>query len=72
MKLKQWLKREKKTVADMANDLEITHCVARCWAVGDRMPTIENMQKIFAYTGGEVTPNDFYNINETEKELNHE
>ena len=67
MKLKDWLKIQKKSVADMANDLKIRHCVARCWVVGERMPTSDNMQMIFAYTDGEVTPNDFYNI-EIQKE----
>jgi len=72
MKLKEYLQTKKKSIADMARDFDVAHCVVRVWATGERMPTPENMQKIFAYTGGEVTPNDFYNIDETKKELNHE
>ena len=56
----------------MAKDFDVEHCVVRRWVFGECVPSPENMQKIFAYTGGKVAPNDFYNINENEKELNHE
>lgn len=71
-KLKEWLDGKKKRRADMARDFGVKHCVIRRWCAGENMPSPENMQKIFAYTGGEVTPNDFYNINELEKELTNE
>lgn len=72
MKLQEYLEHKKKKIADMARDFGVAHCVVRVWVTGERIPTPENMQKIFAYTGGEVTPNDFFNINDNEKELNHE
>ena len=72
MKLQKFLQKKNKRPADMARDLGLKHCVVLRWVKGLRVPTPENMQKIFAYTGGEVTPNDFFNINDNEKELNHE
>lgn len=71
MKLQEYLETNNKTVADLARACEVKHTVALRWANGARIPSRENMQKIFAYTNGEVTPNDFYDINTTnEKELN--
>ena len=61
MQLTQWLEKENKRVADMARDLDIAHPVVLRWSNGSRIPTKENMQKIIAYTNGEVQPNDFYN-----------
>lgn len=64
MKLKDWLNKESKTVADMARDLKVEHPVARAWVVGQKIPRPETMAKIVAYTKGEVTANDFYGIEE--------
>ena len=64
MKLKAYLQKNNKRAADMARALNIKHSVVLRWVKGLRVPTVENMQKIFAYTNGEVTPNDFYDINE--------
>lgn len=61
-KFKQWIEKNNKTVADVARDLELTHCVVRTWVEGIRIPTKDNMQKIIAYTKGEVQPNDFYEV----------
>lgn len=64
MKLKKYLEKENKTVADMSRDLNIVHSVILRWANGERTPSSENMAKIVAYTKGEVTANDFYGIEE--------
>lgn len=64
MKLSEFIKCKEISVADMARDLNKQHCVVRRWVIGTKIPTAENMQKIIAYTGGEVTPNDFFNIDE--------
>lgn len=68
MKLKKYLEKENKTVADMSRDLNIVHSVILRWANGERMPSAENMAKIVAYTKGEVTANDFYGIEESQFE----
>lgn len=62
MKLQEYLKHKKKKIADMSRDFGVTHCVVRVWVTGERIPSLENMQKIFEYTNGAVTPNDFFNI----------
>ena len=67
MKLQTYLKKHNKRTADMARDFCLKHCIVRRWVKGLCVPTVENMQKIFAYTNGEVTPNDFYDINEKEE-----
>lgn len=66
MKLQEFLQKKNKRPADMARDLKLKHSVVLRWVKGLRVPTPENMQKIFAYTNGAVTPNDFFNINEDE------
>ena len=71
MQLAEYLEKKKQRISTLARALDVRHCVARWWVVGAAIPSKENMQKIFVYTNGEVTPNDFYNINITnEKELN--
>lgn len=68
MKLKEYLKKKHKTVADMARDLGIIHSVVLRWFNDERIPSLENMAKIVAYTKGEVTANDFYGIEEKKSE----
>ena len=72
MQLSSYLEQNNLRPADLARELDVVHCVARRWVVGEVIPSKEYMQKIFAYTNGAVTPNDFYNINDNEKELNYE
>lgn len=64
MTLTEWLKKEHKRVADMARDMKLSHPVVLRWSNGSRIPTKENMQKIIAYTNGEVQPNDFYEVSD--------
>ncbi|MBQ8465314.1 MAG: hypothetical protein IJ545_04815 [Alphaproteobacteria bacterium] len=72
-KLQDWLDNNDKTVADMARFCDVKHTVALRWANGARIPSRENMQKIYEYTGGAVDANSFYNINSANrKELNNE
>ena len=51
-------------MAVMARDLELEHPVVRAWVIGLKIPRPETMAKIVAYTKGEVTANDFYDIEE--------
>ena len=64
MKLKDWLSKENKIIADMARDLNLTHTAVRYWVEGLRCPRPYQMQKIVTYTKGEVTANDFYGVEE--------
>lgn len=72
IKLRQFLEESGQSVADMARALCVKHTVALRWANGCRVPSKENMQKIYEWSGGQVEPNDFYNINDKEKESNYE
>lgn len=72
MKLQKFLDEKQQTVADLARALSVKHTVALRWANGARVPSKENMQKIYEWSGGQVEPNDFYNINETEIEKDNE
>lgn len=70
MKLKDWLKEEKKTVADMARDLGLAHTIVLRWYKNVRIPSAENMLKITIYTQGKVTANDFYyGVNNDKKNI---
>lgn len=70
IKLQEYLNETQQTVAILARALDVQHTVALRWANGTRIPSKENMQKIYEWSGGRVEPNDFYNINDIEKELN--
>lgn len=62
MKLKDWRKKENKNQDKVAEDLKVDQSSVCCWEQGKKLPDKENMQKIVAYTNGEVQPNDFYEV----------
>lgn len=62
MTLQEYLAKNNKKVSDLAGDLNLQHTVVLRWVKGKRYPRPESMQKIFEYTNGAVTPNDFFNI----------
>lgn len=68
MTLQKYLEQTNKRVADLARDFNVVHCVARRWVNGEVMPSRQTIEKIYEWSGGQVEPNDFYNINETEKD----
>lgn len=70
--LQTYLEKNNKRVADLARYLDVRHCVARRWVLGEAIPNKETVQKIYEWSGGQVEPNDFYNINETETEKDNE
>lgn len=61
MKLEEYRKKINKTQTELAKDLGVNQSNIAMWENGDRIPRAEAMQKIIAYTNGEVQPNDFYN-----------
>lgn len=64
MKLQEYRKKENKTQQELARELETTQAIYQKWESGETIPRIESMQKIIAYTKGEVTANDFYGVEE--------
>ena len=69
MKLQEYRKKENKTQQDIANDLGVFQSVIQKWESGETIPRPESMQKIIAYTKGEVTANDFYGVNNDKKNI---
>lgn len=64
MYLREYLISENKSEKTAAFELDVPQPVLNRWITGARIPRQENMQKIIAYTGGLVTPNDFYKMDE--------
>lgn len=61
-KFHKWILNHKKNIAEVARDFGVKHGVVRRWALGLAVPRADAMQKIIAYTNGEVQPNDFYEV----------
>lgn len=64
MKLAEWRKRERKSQVELASDLG---CSQPFISQIERartpiVPGPEIMERIFALTGGDVEPNDFYDV----------
>lgn len=64
MKLKKFLDKENISIQQMATDLDLPYEYIRRYANENKVPRSETMAKIVAYTKGEVTANDFYDIEE--------
>ena len=62
MNLFEWRKNNKKTQEEIASDLGVNQSIYQKWEKGETIPRSDNMQKIVAYTKGEVTANDFYDV----------
>lgn len=67
--LQEYLKYHNKRVADLARDFNVVHCVARRWVNGEVIPNRQTIEKIYEWSGRQVEPNDFFNINETETDI---
>ena len=62
MKLKIFLDTRHISIQQMANDLNLPYEYIRRYVNENKIPRPETMAKIIAYTKGEVTANDFYNV----------
>lgn len=64
MNLSDWLKLNKVSLTEFARRARIER-VQAVWkyAHGHAIPSRPNMMKIFEATSGQVTPNDFYDLN---------
>lgn len=60
MRFSEFLKINKITQETVAKDLNTSQATVSRWVRGDFIPRNNVMQKIIAYTNGEVQPNDFY------------
>jgi transcriptional regulator with XRE-family HTH domain len=62
MKLAVWLDRQGISVAEFGRRIGKPQPTAQRYAAGARIPEPETMTKIAEITGGEVMPNDFYDV----------
>ena len=62
MTFKEYLEENNITLNQAAEDLKMPYEYVRRYANEGTIPSKENMQKIVAYTGGKVQPNDFYGV----------
>lgn len=62
MKLTDFLRTEGMTVSDFARAISVSPQSVSRYAMNQRIPDREIMNRITAATKGQVTANDFYNI----------
>jgi hypothetical protein len=62
MKLADWLSEQKIGPAEFGRRIGYPQPTVHRYVNGERIPEPKAMEKIFAETGGAVTPNDFYSI----------
>lgn len=74
MKLLDWMKREQlddQQVADRLSALpdatDVSAGAVKKWKYGERIPRVDEMHGLFSVTAGEVTANDFYELDPTER-----
>lgn len=66
MKLDIWMKKKNVSREILAKHLGVTVQAVCYYVNGQKIPRPETMAKIVAYTKGEVTANDFYNVEKSE------
>lgn len=72
MRFGQYLHDNRISVADAAKALGMLHETVRRYARGERIPRNKAMAAIAEWTEGEVTADDFYEIDESKRRKNRE
>lgn len=60
MKLKEYLQKQNKNIHEAAQELNVHPNDVRRYAIGEIIPRAERVRKIYEWSGGLVTANDFY------------
>ncbi|MET4734779.1 hypothetical protein ABIE64_003518 [Thalassospira sp. MBR-102] len=60
MKLSEWLKATKTKKIEFAARIGVSPSMVTRLCDGSQMPNVETAHRVWAATGGAVTPNDFY------------
>ncbi|WP_430470050.1 hypothetical protein [Thalassospira lucentensis] len=60
MKLSEWLKATKTKKSVFADRIGVSPSTVTRLCDGSLMPNVETAHRVWAETGGAVTPNDFY------------
>lgn len=61
MKFKDYIAEHDLSYSDVGKAIGVSTAAAHRYATGKRIPQQETMQRIIEFSGGTVTPNDFYN-----------
>lgn len=64
MTLKEYLQKQNKNMHEAARELNFHPNDVRRYAIGEIIPRAERVKKIYEWSGGLVTANDFYFSNE--------
>lgn len=62
MQLRDWLERQGLSYTQFGSAISRSAEAVRRYANGERVPDRQTMQKIVQQTGGQVMPNDFYEV----------
>ena len=62
MKLAEYLKRNGLTHQDFGTKISVSQAAISRYVNGERFPDKEMQERIFVATGGDVTPNDFCDL----------
>jgi len=60
MKLSEFMKEERWTVALIAKELNVPEPTVVKWKYNEAIPRKQHVLQIYKFTKGKVTPNDFY------------
>lgn len=64
MKFNDFLKEEQLSIARFSKQLGLCPATVTKWKYEDVIPRKKDMLKIYEFTKGKVSPNDFYGINQ--------
>lgn len=64
MKLREYIKNNNFTIESFSDLCNVSYTTFIKWVYAKRIPSKNYMKIIYKKTNGEVTPNDFYNIDE--------
>ena len=70
MKFSEYLQTKKITQEEVAKALGVSQATVSRWIQEDFIPSKELMQKIVAFTNGDVQPNDFYGVEDVKEVQN--
>lgn len=71
MRFSDFIEESGKSRTEVANELGCSRQAVRRYVLGERIPRADEMQKIFEWSGGKVTANDFYGLNGGEANVSH-
>ena len=62
MKFSKFVEDSTKSIAEIAEEIQVSPQTIHKYVKGERIPEPDIMQRIFTATNGQVTANDFYDL----------